>query len=120
MGRKTNYVSDDISVTVAATDPAIPTVGGACVVGGVPGVCVESEDANGEAVVRLRGIFRLPVEATDAGTDDAVVAGDKIYYLGTRDVVLGKTSASATQFGYALEAVAGGATGKIKVLLRGA
>ena len=41
MGRKTNFISDDIATTVVPTTPANPQVGEPCGIGDIPGVVVE-------------------------------------------------------------------------------
>lgn len=113
MTRKTGFISDDLAATVVPTAPTDLVVGGPCSVGRVPAVVAEAVDEDGAAVVRFRGVFRMPVAETD------VAPGDKIWFNAT-DSSLSKTSTGAIQFGYAMESITDGdGVTDILVLLRG-
>ena len=121
MGRKTNFISDDIATTVVPTTPANPQVGEPCGIGDIPGVVVEPPAADGSAVVRLRGVFRLPVTGVDENGGAAVNTGDEIWFhSASEDEPLSKDTGGNIKFGVALEEVPIGDTKDVLVLLRGA
>jgi len=92
------------SLRVTPTEPASPSSGDPVVFGQIPGVALTNPDADGNVTVALDGVWELPVTG-------AVAGGDIVYY---KD---GQLSADNTgvRFGYALAAVASGATSTIPV-----
>jgi len=84
------------------------------VIGQVPCVALDDEDSDGYATCQTDGVFRLSVHGFNASTAAAVTAGAIVYW----DDAAGEVnldSGSGVRFGYALEAVSGGATKTIKV-----
>ena len=83
--------------------------------GEIVGVALTDADSNGNAQVMTEGVFKLSVTAKSwdgsAYVDEAIAVGDAIYYDGG---TLNKRD-DKTLFGYALEAVAAGATATIPV-----
>lgn len=99
------------NATVQSGDPVA--------VGQLPGVALTDADdtvANdGECTVQFNGVFDLEVVGTsDDGTTDAAVGVGDIVYIDT-DGTLNVDATNGIRFGYALEAVASGATTTIKV-----
>jgi len=87
------------------------------VVGGITGVALVDRDSDGYAVIRRKGVFNLEVNGVDGSGNSAVAIGDSIYYV-TGDTIKLSKKATGVLFGYALEAVASGASATIKVLLK--
>jgi len=81
------------------------------VVGQIPGVALYDADSDNKAVIQTNGVFDLAVVG-ETTTDAAVAVGDILYYDTDK---VNKDSANGVRFGYALEAVASGATTTIKV-----
>jgi len=110
-----NYVQEgkvltlNVGANVSSGDPVV--------VGQIAGVALTNADSNGNAQVMTEGVFKLSVtaqswdSANSVYVDDAVSVGDAIYY---DNGTLNKNS-NGTLFGYALEAVAAGATATISV-----
>lgn len=84
-------------------------------VGDIPGVALVDEDADGLATVQTDGVFELTVTGLDATPANAAISpGDIIFW----DDAAGQLNVDATngvRFGYALGAVAGGASTAIDV-----
>lgn len=106
---------DGRCITGAATAPATPTSGDAVVLGQLPGVALTGEgeggNATGEITIDTGGVYNLPVIG-ETTVNAAIAIGDILYYDAT------KVNADATngvRFGYALGAVASGATTTIPV-----
>lgn len=99
----------------AATAPATPTSGDACILGNIPGVALTDEgdggNATGEVTIDTRGVYNLPVVG-ETTTNDAVAIGDILYYDATK---VNKDDTNGVRFGYALGTVASGATTTIPV-----
>lgn len=94
--------------------------------GFVPGVCLETADANGLAPVKHQGVFSLSVKGVAASAaNTAINVGDKIYLIAGDTPVLCVDPTGGFLFGYAYsetiapgsQAVASGATTTIEVLL---
>jgi predicted RecA/RadA family phage recombinase len=98
---------------LACTDPAVPATGDPVLFGQLPGVALTTEDAAGNTTVALDGVFKLSVKGT-SGSNAAITAGDKIYYV-TGDTPKLSVTTSGVLFGIALENVSSGATATIKV-----
>lgn len=99
------------NATVASGDPVA--------VGQIPGVALDDADdtvaASGECTVQFDGVFDLEVVGTsDDGTTGAAIAIGDVVYIDT-DGTLNVDTSNGIRFGYALEAVASGATETIKV-----
>lgn len=96
--------------------PAGVVSGDPVVVGQMPGVALTDRDADGNATVDFGGVYNLSVQAIDEVGNSAVAVGDIIYYNAADVPKLNKKN-TGVRFGYALEAVAAGATATIAVKL---
>ena len=86
-------------------------------VGKMSGVALTDENASGMAMVARDGVFRLAVRGQDAvPANVAVNVGDELYWDNTPGEV-NRDATNGVFLGYALEAVASGATTTIKVAL---
>lgn len=101
-------------LSVVCTDPATPASGDPVLVGQIPGVALTDERADGTTTVDTAGVYKLSVKAVDGVGDSAVAAGDIIYYVAADTPKLSKKN-TGVRFGYALEAIAAGATATIMV-----
>lgn len=117
----TNYVSEGKAIVLnVGTDKKS---GDPVAVGEIVGVCLVDADANGDATVATEGIFNLSVVAQNYDTtnsvyvDEAIAVGDALYYDATGQTPVINKNSAGTLFGYALEAVAAGATATIPVKL---
>ncbi|MFG1659072.1 capsid cement protein [Micromonospora chersina] len=114
-----NQVFDDGDQFAAVcTDPATPVSGDPVIVGQLPGVALINEEPDGKTTIKTNGVYNFPVKGvTTAAAGSAVAAGDIIYYVPGNTPKLSKATgdAGAVRFGYALGAVASGATGTIPV-----
>lgn len=101
----------NVGANVSSGDPVA--------VGEIVGVALTDADASGNAQIQTEGVFTLAVVGQSYDSvnavyvDTAVNIGDAIYY---DNGTLNKNDAGVL-FGYALEAVAAGATATIKVKL---
>lgn len=102
---------NQIDVTLASITSGDPVVAGQ-----IPGVALNSTDANGKVTMKTDGVFTLSVKGIDGGGNSAVAVGDIIYYVSGDTPKLSKKT-SGVRFGYALEAVASAATTTIRVKL---
>lgn len=114
----TNIVYEDgDQLEVAPTAPTSTTItsGDPCLVGALPGVALTDADDTvgngGRCTVKFNGVARLAVKG-ETTTNAAIAAGEVLYLDGA---VINKDSANGVRFGYALEAVASGATTEILV-----
>lgn len=115
----TNMVQKDGRyLNAAATQPATPSSGDPVLIGNIPGVAVTDEgadgNATGETTIDTQGVYNLSVKGHNGTANTAISVGDIIYYDTGANGPLNVNS-SGTRFGYALEAVASGATTTIKV-----
>jgi predicted RecA/RadA family phage recombinase len=103
---------------VACTDPAVPNTGDPVLYGQRPGVCLVTEDANGNATVAFEGAFALSVKGIDGAGNHAVAEGDIIYYTAADTPKL-SVKATGVRFGYAGPggAITSGSTATITVIL---
>ena len=112
----TNYVQEGKNLDLPTADDA--EAGDAFVVGDyLPCVLLTDADSASpyNATVQTQGIFNLSVLAND-GSSSAVSVGD-ILYWDDKDSPLSKVATDNNVFGVALEAIDGGETETIKVLL---
>lgn len=85
-------------------------------VGQIVGVAQYDRDADGNAVVDRRGVYRLAVNAVDGGGNSAVAVGDRVYFTQADATKLSKKNAGVS-FGFALEAIAAGTIATIDVAI---
>ncbi len=102
---------DSLTLPVAAGTVS----GNAVAVRQIPGVALTSRDANGDATVRMKGVFNLAAVGQEwngtAIVNVAIAPGNILYLNGT---TLNRDN-RGVRFGYALDAVAAGATATIRV-----
>lgn len=110
----TNYVQKGEVINLPV--PAGKLSGAHVLVGKIPAVCLTDRDVSGYSECALTGVFSLSVTGAGPSGSAAVTLGAKIY---DDSGVLNVDSTNGTEFGVALEAVASGATGTIKVRLKG-
>lgn len=103
------------ALSVTATAPATPASGDPILVGQLPGVALTDERADGTVSAQFNGVFELSVKGEGAAGNAAVAAGDILYYEAGQTPPLNKDATNGVRFGYALEAVASGATATILV-----
>lgn len=103
---------------LAVTNPATPASGDPVRYGEMCGVADTAEEADGLVSVAFEGVYTLSVKGIDGSGNAAVAVGDRIYYTDADTPKLSK-KATGRFFGYALGAVASGATGSINVKLAG-
>lgn len=82
---------------------------------GFGGVCITTENASGLATVQFNGVFNLAVTGKNAADADTAVAIGAVLYWDDTPGQLNLDSTNGIRFGYALAAVAGGATTTIAV-----
>lgn len=85
-------------------------------VGQIGGVALEDRDSTGETTVDRRGVYALTVKAVNGAGNSAIAAGDKLFFVEADTPKLSKKD-TGVFFGYALKAVAAGATATIPVAL---
>ena len=117
----TNRVfKDGEYLQVAAADctgPNDPIESGDAVIWGaaeVPAVATSDQDDAGLVSVQFGGVYDIPVVGANGAGNTAIAAGDPVYFDG------GAINADVTNgslYGYAMEAVASGATTTIRVKL---
>lgn len=114
----TNEIFDDGKVlSVVCSLPVTPTSGAPVLVGQLPGVALTDERTDGTTSVQFEGVFDLAVEGANGAGNVAVAVGDIVYYDTAATVKINKDVTNGVRFGYALEALASGATGTIRVKL---
>lgn len=100
--------------------PAGTLSGDPCRIGAsdLTGVAQQDRDAAGNSTLDRGGSYQLSVRGHDGAANAAVAVGDKVYL----DAANKRLHVKNTDpfFGYALEAVAAGATTVIEVLQKGA
>ena len=85
-------------------------------VGEIPGVALTDERADGTTTVDMEGVFDLAVEGKDAANANTTMSvGDVVYYDAANTIKLNRDDTNGVRFGYALEALASGASGTIRV-----
>jgi predicted RecA/RadA family phage recombinase len=115
---KSQVFDDGEQFAVVCSDPAVPVSGDPVVAGQLPGVALITEEADGLTTIKTNGVYNLAVKGvTTAAAGSAVAVGDIIYYVAANTPKLSKASgdSGAVRFGYALAAVASGATATIPV-----
>lgn len=100
---------------LTCTAPTTPASGDPVLCGQIPGVALADEDADGVTTVALDGVFDLSVKGENAGGNNAVAAGDILYYEAGQTPPLNKDATNGVRFGYARAAVSSGATTTIPV-----
>jgi predicted RecA/RadA family phage recombinase len=112
----TNMVyADGDQLAVACTAPTTPASGDPVLYGQRPGVALTDEDSDGLTTVAFKGVFNLSVKGENASGNNAVAAGDILYYEAGQTPVLNKDATNGVRFGYAGGAVSSGATATIPV-----
>ena len=103
------------SLPLTCTSPTTPASGDPVICGQIPGVALGAEDANGLTTVALDGVFELSVKGENNSGNNAVAAGDILYYEAGQTPPINKDATAGVRFGYALAAVSSGATTTIPV-----
>jgi predicted RecA/RadA family phage recombinase len=99
-----------------------PSAGGVnsgdpCLIGQIPAVALTAQAADLSNIVDCQGVYTLTAVATDGAGNNAIAVGDILYYkVGHATSVICKDN-TGVRFGYALAALAGGASGAIDVKL---
>lgn len=114
MAKNVEYMWTE-SLPLVCTAPAVPVSGDPVMCGQIPGVALEAEDLAGVTTVALDGVFRLSVKGENAAGNNAVAVGDILFYEAGQTPPVNKDSTNGIRFGYALAAVASGATTTIPV-----
>lgn len=115
MAKNTYYMWND-SLAVVTTAPASPVSGDPVICGQIPGVALTNKDAvDNLTTIALNGAFLLSVKG-ETTTDAAIAVGDILYYdTAATPHKINKDNTNGVRFGYALAAVASGATTTIPV-----
>lgn len=101
--------------SAVCSQPANPVSGDAALVGQLPVLALTAKDpVTGENTVKANGVYNLAVLGHDGTNPVAVAVGDIVYYTAADPTKLGK-KATGVRYGYALAAVAAGATATIPV-----
>ncbi|GLY08258.1 capsid cement protein [Actinoplanes sp. NBRC 101535] len=94
-------------------------VGDPCMVGRRPGYLLTDQDATtGRGTVKFVGSVRVNAHGYDASANNAIAAGDDLYYdnsPGASNPNINKDATNGKFFGVAAEALASGAKGAIIV-----
>lgn len=101
-------------LAVACSDPATPASGDPVLYGQAPGVALTNEGADGLTSVQFNGVANLSVKGVDGAGNSAVAEGDLLFYVAADTPKLSKKN-TGVRYGYAMAAVAGGATATIPV-----
>lgn len=110
----TNKVHDEGTQIVVVQASRVS--GDPMVVGQIPGVALtSSESGTNNVTMQTDGVFRLSVKGENAGGNNAVAIGDILYYEAGQTPPLNKDATNGVRYGYALDAVASGATTNIRV-----
>lgn len=114
---KNKIFPDARQLSLVCTAPAVPVSGDPVLVGQIPGVALTDERTDGTTSVDMQGVFDLSVQGVDAvPANVAVAVGDIVYYdAASPGAKLNRDATNGVRFGYALEAVASGATDTIRV-----
>jgi hypothetical protein len=89
--------------------------GGVGAAAGIGGVCLTTENSSGVATVQFDGVFNLAVTGKNAADADTAVSIGAALYWDDTPGQLNLDSTNGIRFGYALAAVASGATTTIAV-----
>ncbi len=116
------YPGDTLPLPV----PAGTKSGDPVVIGTIAGVALEDRDAEGNAPVRVKGVYKLAVTGHDGTANAAIAVGDTVYYTapsGETPAIIDANETTGAEFGVALGAIAAGATdavvATIPVVLKG-
>ena len=112
------YPGDTLPLPV----PAGTKSGDPVVVGTIAGVALEDRDAEGNAPVRVKGVYKLAVTGHDGTANAAIAVGDTVYYTapsGETPAIIDANDTTGAEFGVALGAIATGAVATIPVVLKG-
>lgn len=113
---KNQVFSSLAGISVTPTDPSAITSGIACRFGAAVGVALNDEESDGTAVVDFTPkVWDLSVKGENDGGNNAVVAGDSLYYTDADAFLSGKDSGFFA--GIAMEGVDSGATTTIRVMI---
>lgn len=100
---------------VVCSAPATPASGDPVIVGQIPGVALIAEGADGLTTVKFNGVYEFLAKG-ETTTDAALSVGDIVYYdSAATPHKINKDSSNGVRFGYALDALASGASGTIRV-----
>ena len=110
---------DHVLSNIDPTYPASPASGDPGLYGQIPGVCLndagDGGNDSGKVDFQTAGIFDLAVEAVDNSGNQAITAGDIIYYDQAATIKLNVDSTNGVRYGYALEDISEGANDTINV-----
>ena len=116
MAKNLVHTADDTVLSNTAPTAGAATSGAAGVVGSIPVVALntlgDGSNDSGKADLAMAGRFSLEVTGEDGSGNAAIAAGDIVYWDATE---LNADDANGVRFGYALAAVASGATTTITV-----
>lgn len=110
--RGRQFEADVSGVNGSGTSDAVQS-GDPGAIGSLPFVALTDEDADGMATIQTDGVFDLPVRGHDGTANAAVDAGEIVYWDNTAGEL--DVATAGIRFGYALEAVASGATTTVRV-----
>lgn len=99
-----------IKVAIASMSSGDPAV-----FGQIPGVCTENTDGDGNVVLDTAGVYSLSVKGENNAGNAAITAGATVYYDSAATPKINIDSTNGVRFGYAMAAVASGATSTINV-----
>jgi predicted RecA/RadA family phage recombinase len=100
---------------IAVTEPDTPESGDPVLVGQLPGVALIDEQPDGLTTIKTNGVYTFAVKGHDGTANAAIAAGDIVYYDTGANGPLNVNDTAGVRFGYALDAVASGATTTIRV-----
>lgn len=117
MAKNMIYDEGDSFAAVPTQPASGATSGSPVLVGQMPGVALTDADAtSGKATIQFEGVADLAVEGKDASNANTTVSpGDIVYYDAANTIKLNRDNTNGVRFGYALEALASGANGTIRV-----
>lgn len=110
--RGRQFEADVSGVNGSGTSDAVQS-GDPGAIGSLPFVALTDEDADGMATIQTDGVFELSVRGHDGTANAAVDAGEIVYWDNTTGEL--DVATAGIRFGYALEAVASGATTTVRV-----
>lgn len=100
---------------VLAGDPV--AFGGTGASGGFGAVAITDENASGIATIQTDGVYKLAVTGKNTADADTAVAVGAVVYWDDSAGQLNLDGTNGIRFGYALDAVASGATTVVRVKL---